>query len=82
MCPENCRDTADIHPPVFGFLHHKGKFSVCPNCASGAFPSSKIVRFDEVSLHFPTLVRGIEITPLGVGKERIFTEGLFGVVER
>ena len=45
------------------------------------FPNCEIVRTDEVSFNLLALVRGVEVAPLGVGEERVLSEGLLVVVE-
>jgi hypothetical protein len=52
-----------------------------PKLSERRFSNFEIVRSDKVSLDFFALVRGVEVAPLGVGKERIFTEGLLVVIE-
>ena len=52
-----------------------------PELRERRFPNFEVVRTDEVSLDFFALVRCVEVAPLGVGKERLFTESLFVVVE-
>jgi hypothetical protein len=52
-----------------------------PKLRERCFSNLEIVRPDEVSLDLLALVRGVEVAPLGVGKERALTEGLLVVVE-
>ena len=41
-----------------------------PKLREWRFPNFEVVRSDEVSLNLLALVRGVEVAPLGVGKER------------
>lgn len=52
-----------------------------PKLCERRFSNCEVVRSDEVCLDFFALVRGVKVAPLGVGKERILTEGLLVVVE-
>ena len=52
-----------------------------PKLCEWRFPNSEVVRSEEISLYFRALVRGVEITPLGVGKDGVLTEGLLVGVE-
>jgi len=52
-----------------------------PKLRERRFPNFEVVRSDEVSLDFFALVRGVEVAPLGVGKERVLTVGLLVVIE-
>ena len=49
-----------------------------PELRERRFPNFEVVGSDAVSLDFFALVRGIEVAPLGVGEERVLTEGYFG----
>ena len=52
-----------------------------PKLREWRFPNFEVVRSDEVSLDFFALMRGVKIAPLGVGEERVLTDGLLVVVE-
>lgn len=52
-----------------------------PELCEWCFSDFQVVRSDEVRLDFLPLVRGVEVAPRGVGKERVLTKGLLVVVE-
>jgi hypothetical protein len=52
-----------------------------PKLREWRFPNFEVVRSNQVSLNLFALVWGIEVAPLSVGEERVFTEGLLMVVE-
>jgi hypothetical protein len=47
-----------------------------PKLCEWRFSNFKIVRSDEVGLDFFALVRGVEVAPLGICKERVFGSSL------
>jgi len=52
-----------------------------PKLRERRFPNFEVVRSDEVSLDFFALVRGVEVAPFGVGKERALSEGLLMAID-